>query len=47
MFVGEFVDHVEGFGDVWWGVDDDGDHGDVAGELKKLVAVRFVVAVEG
>ncbi len=36
----------KGFGDVWWGVDDDGDHEGVAGEFEKLVAVGFVVAVE-
>jgi hypothetical protein len=43
---GDVVDDVEGLGDVFGGVDDDGGDRDVSGQLKELVAVRFVVAVE-
>jgi hypothetical protein len=33
-------------GNIPWAIDDDGDHWDVARELKELVAVGFMVAVE-
>jgi hypothetical protein len=46
LFLGEFVHHVEGFGNVLRAVNDDGGHCDVADELKQLVAVPFVVTVE-
>jgi hypothetical protein len=34
LLTGEFVDHIERFGDIVRGVDDDGDRRDMAGELK-------------
>lgn len=34
LLAGEFVDHIERFGDIVGGVDDDGDRRDMADELK-------------
>ena len=46
LFVGEFVDHVEGFGDVCGASMTMVTTGTWRASLKQLVAVGFVVAVE-
>jgi hypothetical protein len=44
--LGQFVDHVETFGDIGRGVYDDGDDGHMTAQGKQLVTVGPVIAVE-